>query len=79
MLRALFFILLLVNALLLAWNLNVLAPLGWPSTQAVDPAQSQQVRPEALQVLPAPAVPASAPALPASPPAVPTAVPASQP
>jgi len=72
MLRALFFFLLLINALLLAWNLNWLASLGWPSTQAVDPAQWQQVRPETLQVLPAPVVPASAPAVSAP-------VPASQP
>ena len=62
MLRALFVLLLLLNALLLAWNLNLLAPWGWPSTQAADPAQLQQVRPEALQVVPAPAVPASTPA-----------------
>jgi len=62
MLRALFFILLLFNAVLLAWNLNLLAPLGLPATPAVDPAQRQQLNPETLQVLPVPAAPASVPA-----------------
>ena len=60
MLRALFVLLLLLNALLLAWNLNLLAPLGWPSTRAADPSPPQQVRPETLQILPAASVPAPA-------------------
>ncbi len=68
MLRTLFFVLLALNAVLLAWNFNLLAPLGLPAlTPAGEPERlQQQVQPERLQVQP---LPAQAPAVLAAPPA----------
>lgn len=57
MLRTLFLVLLLFNAVLLAWNVNLLAPLGLPAlTPAGEPERlQQQVQAERLQVRPLPA------------------------
>ena len=64
MLRTLFFVLLALNAVLLAWNFNLLAPLGLTALPA--PGASgrlqQQVHPERLQVQPLPPEAASTPA-----------------
>lgn len=53
MLRVLFVILLLLNLLVLAWNLDLLAPAGLPADHGREPERlHQQVRPELLQVMP---------------------------
>ena len=56
MLRTLFLVLLLLNAVLLAWNSDLLAPLGLPAlAPAGEPGRlQQQVHPERLQVQPLP-------------------------
>ena len=68
MLRTLFFVLLALNAVLLAWNYNLLAPLGLTALPA--PGASgrlqQQVHPERLQVQPLPPEAASSDAAPAT-------------
>lgn len=57
MLRPLFLVLLLFNAVLLAWQFNLLAPLGLPALPPVGEPErlQQQVQPERLQVRPLPA------------------------
>lgn len=72
MLRTLFFVLLALNAVLLAWNFNLLAPLGLPAlAPAGEPERlQQQIQPERLQVQPLPAQASDqAPAVSAAPPA----------
>ena len=56
MLRTLFLVLLLFNAVLLAWNVNLLAPLGLPALPPVGEPERllQQVQPERLLVRPLP-------------------------
>lgn len=65
MLRTLFFVLLALNAVLLAWNFNLLAPLGLPALAPVGEPErlQQQVQPERLQVQP---LPAQSPVVPAA-------------
>lgn len=68
MLRIALLILLLANAGYFAWSQGMLAGLGWAPAQHGEPERlRQQLRPEALQLLP-PAVPAvpAAPAVPAT-------------
>jgi hypothetical protein len=53
MLRVLFVFLLLLNTLVLAWNFNLLAPVGLPANHGREPERlDQQIRPELLQVRP---------------------------
>lgn len=70
MLRIALLILLLANAGYFAWSQGMLAGLGWAPAQHGEPERlRQQLRPEALQLLPpaAPAVPVpAAPAVPAT-------------
>jgi hypothetical protein len=79
MLRTLFLVLLVLNAVLLAWNFNLLAPLGLPAlAPAGEPGRlQQQVHPERLQVQPLPEDAQAAPG--AAPPAAPDTGEASSP